>query len=76
VYHIAIENEEAFGARAALRRNWQVIEQVERRGLDALGAQEDSYLGGVAHLVKHDVPQQAVHREALPWPVCVTGEVF
>ena len=49
--------------------NGQVVIQVKGRRLDALGAQEDSHLGGVAHLVKHYVPQQAIHGEALPWPV-------
>src|SRR6266851_10106416 len=50
-------------------RFWQVIIQVERRRLDALGAQEDGHLGRVAHFVKHHVPQQAIHGETLPWPV-------
>src|SRR5260370_22772436 len=49
--------------------NWQVIIQVKRRRVDALGAQENGHLGRVAHLVKHHIPQQTIHGEALPWPI-------
>src|SRR5258708_37925121 len=47
----------------------QVVIQVKGRRLDVLGAQEDGDLGRVAHLVKHDIPQQVIHAEAFPWPV-------
>jgi len=36
---------------------WQVVIQVKSRRLDALRTQEDGHLGGVAHLMKHHVPQ-------------------
>ena len=48
---------------------WQVKQQVKRRRLDALHAQEHSDLGSVAHLVNHDVPEQAIHSEPVGWRV-------
>src|SRR5229473_6230754 len=48
------------------RWDWQVIQQVKKRRRDALRAQEHANLCHVPRFVNDQVPQQAIHRVALP----------
>jgi len=52
------------------------MQQVKPRRLDARSAQQHGDLCRVSHLVNHDVPQQAIHRDSLLWRVMQNHNPF